>query len=265
VDATGQGTRCAGIIAAADNRTGITGIAAEAELHALKLFPHGRVSDLLQALDYCIAHDIDIAQINLGCQAPSQLAAWKLLDAHAAGIAVIAPAGDTAGPVAFPAGLPTVLAVGALAHTGTSPAGSPQAAAGPAWPGPYPPAFTPTGRGVDLVAPGTAIVTTAPGDTYTVADGTAIAAAHITGLAAVLLAHHDDLRTRPHPRTAARVSYLLTLLRTACQPVPGADPARTGAGLPDGPTALGQPAPLTTAGQQQALADQLHLAGPGRY
>jgi subtilisin family serine protease len=35
VDATGQGTRCAGIIAAADNRTGITGITAEAELHAL--------------------------------------------------------------------------------------------------------------------------------------------------------------------------------------------------------------------------------------
>ncbi|MGW3626099.1 S8 family serine peptidase [Streptomyces sp. NPDC000880] len=257
VDATGHGTRCAGVIAAADNRTGITGIAAEAELHALKLFPHGRVSDLLQALDQCITHGIDIAQINLGWQAPSQLAAWKLLDAHAAGIAVIAPVGDIAGPITFPASLPTVLAVGALAHTGTSPAGSPQAATQPVWPGLYPPAFTPAGSGVDLVAPGAAVITTAPGETYTVADGTAMAAAHVTGLAAVLLAHHDDLRSRPQPRTAARVSYLLTLLRAACRPVPGADPARTGAGLPDAPTALGLPAPLAAAGLQHALADQM--------
>ncbi|MFE5550153.1 S8 family serine peptidase, partial [Streptomyces sp. NPDC056534] len=77
-DATGHGTWCAGVIAAADNHSGITGIASEAELHALKLFPGGRVSDLLQAVDYCVAHDIDIAQISLAYTLPSQLVAWKL-------------------------------------------------------------------------------------------------------------------------------------------------------------------------------------------
>ncbi|MFB7868106.1 S8 family serine peptidase [Streptomyces sp. NPDC056069] len=238
-DATGHGTWCAGIIAAADNRTGITGIATEAELHSLKLFPGGHVSDLLEAVDYCITHGIDIAQINLAYPHPSQLVAWKLLDAHVAGIAVIAPAGDTAGPLSYPAALHGVLAVGALAHTGTYPVGSPHTAVQPPWPGPYTAPFTPAGPGVDLVAPGMSVITTAPGGGYIPADGTATAAAHITGLAALLLAHHDNLRPQVMPRTPARADHLHALLRSTCRPVPGADPARTGAGLADAPTALG--------------------------
>ncbi|MFE0654638.1 S8 family serine peptidase [Streptomyces sp. NPDC059534] len=250
-DATGHGTWCAGIIAAADNRTGITGIAAEAELHALKLFPGGHVSDLLEAVDYCITHHVDIAQLNLAYPLPSQLVAWKLLDAHTAGIAVIAPAGDTAGPLTQPAALPHVLAVGALAHTGTQPTGG-TALLQPPWPGLYPAPFTATGPGVDLAAPGTAIITTGPGGGYTPADGTAIAASHVTGLAALLLAHHDHLRTHATPRTPARTSQLYTLLRTACRPVPAADPARTGAGIADAPTALG----IATTWQYSPAADQ---------
>ncbi|MFF3061455.1 S8 family serine peptidase [Streptomyces sp. NPDC057909] len=241
VDATGHGTWCAGVIAAADNRTGITGIASEAELHALKLFPGGHVSDLLRAVDYCVTHDIDIAQISLAYPVPSQLAAWKLADAHAAGITVIAPAGNTAAPVTHPATLPGVLAVGAIAHTGTHPASSPLTAVQPPWPGPYPAPFTPAGQGVDLVAPGAAVITTALGDGYTPVDGTAIAAAHVTGLAALLLAHHDHLRTQVMPRIPARADHLYTLLRTACRPLPDADP-RLGAGIADAPTALGIPA-----------------------
>ncbi|MGW1888385.1 S8 family serine peptidase [Streptomyces sp. NPDC001970] len=259
LDACGHGTWCAGIIAAADNRTGITGIAAEAELHALKLFPGGHVSDLLEAVDYCITHDIDIAQLSLAHGTPSQLVAWKLADAHAAGITVIAPAGDTAGPITQPAALPGVLAVGAIAHTGTYPPNGPLAAVQPPWPGPYPAPFTPTGAGVDLVAPGAAVITTALGDGYTPADGTAIAAAHVTGLAALMLAHHDHLRTQVVPRTAARADLLYTLLRTACRPLPGADP-RLGAGIADAPTALGIPA----SWQQDYRAEQAYAAAHHR-
>ncbi|MGW2563642.1 S8 family serine peptidase [Streptomyces sp. NPDC001514] len=248
VDVTGHGTWCAGIIAAADNNAGIAGIAAEAEVHALKLFPGGHLSDLIEAVDYCITQDIDIAQISLAYGVRSQLAAWKLADAHAAGITVIAPAGDTAGPLTQLAILPGVLAVGALAHTGTYPSSSPLTAVQPPWPGPYPAPFTPTGPGVDLVASGAAVITTALGDGYAAVDGTAIAAAHVTGLAALLLAHHDHLRTQVVPRTAARADRLYMLLRTACQPLPGTDP-RTGAGVADAPTALGIPASWQQAEQ----------------
>jgi subtilisin family serine protease len=241
-DTTGHGTACAGIIAAADNRTGITGIAAEATLHALKLYPGGRISNLLQALDWCITHDVDIAQINLICSKPSALLALKIVDTRAAGIVCIAPAGDDGTTVAFPARLPGILAVGACGHTGTYPPTAPSAAYAPGHPtvtNLYAPPFTPLGPGVDLSGPGVAVITTAPGDTYTPYDGTAIAASHITGLAALTLAHHDALRIQPQPRSSARVDHVHTMLRTSCRPVPGIDPTRIGAGLPDAPAALG--------------------------
>lgn len=57
---------------------------------------------------------------------------------------------------------------------------------------------------------------------------------------------HHRTRRRPHPshrhhdhvRTSARTIQLYTLLRTTCHPIPGADPARTGASITDAPTAL---------------------------
>ncbi|WP_367141244.1 MULTISPECIES: S8 family serine peptidase [Streptomyces] len=234
-DATGLGTWCAGIIAAANNRTGITGIAPEAQVHALRVYPHGRLSDLLRAIDYCLTEGIDIAQINVNCTAPSQLLAWKLLDAHIAGITVIAPAGTTGDALSFPARLPTVLAVGALPQ-------SPKPASDhtPA----YAPSFHHVAPGVDLKAPASAIVTTSaasltgPADAYIPADGLSLAAAHITGLAALLLAHHHQLSTFPH-RSAARVTHLHSLLRNAGQPPSGAHQPHYHPTPPDAPTALG--------------------------
>ncbi|TFV29968.1 hypothetical protein E4K10_46715 [Streptomyces sp. T1317-0309] len=72
-DATGNGTACAGVIAATDNGAGITGIATEAQLQALKLYPGGRTSDLIRALDWCLNHETDLAQINLAYLRPSRL------------------------------------------------------------------------------------------------------------------------------------------------------------------------------------------------
>jgi subtilisin family serine protease len=244
------------VIAAADNHTGITGIAADARLHVLKLFPHGRVSHLLEALDWCVTHDIDLAQINLATPQPSQLVAWKILDTRTAGTTCIAPAGDTGTVPAFPASLPTVIAVGALGHTHTRPDRQPPPAQA-AWPGPYTPATSPAG--VDLIAPGQAIITTGPDGDYTPADGTAIAAAHLTGLAALLLAHHDQLRAPVQVRSPARPDHLAALLRAGAVPVPGTDPARTGAGLPDAPTTLQLP---TAAWPVTALAMDLQAPGP---
>lgn len=237
IDSTGQGTACAGVIAAADTGSGSAGIAADADVVALKLYPHGRVGDLLAALDWCVEHNVDVAQINLACP-PSALVEAKLADLRAAGVAAIAPAGDSGTVTAFPASVPTVIAVGALAHPDTDPDTHLDGrTARAAWPGPYTPAFTPLGA--DLAAPGTAILTTAPGGEHTVADGTAIAAAHVTALAAVLLGHHDQLRSAATQASdarqagAERVDRLAAVLRAASFVPPGCDPARAGAGLPD--------------------------------
>ncbi|MET8537993.1 hypothetical protein ABZV67_41320, partial [Streptomyces sp. NPDC005065] len=67
-------------------------------------------------------------------------------------------------------------------------------------------------------------------------------------------------RTQVMPRIPARADHLYTLLRTACRPLPGADPARVGAGIADAPTALGIPA----SWQQDYRSEQMS-AEAGAY
>jgi subtilisin family serine protease len=244
VDATGHGTWCAGIIAGEQDGAGIAGIAADAELHSLKLFPGGYTSDLISALSHCIDQDIDLAQINLTTGVASQLVAWKLQEARARGVACIAGAGDHAGPVAFPASAPAVLAVGALGRAAQCPPGSISAGYETSTHTPdgyFLPPFTAFGGpagGVDLCAPGVAIAATAAPEGYAVVDGTGIAAAHVTGLAALVLAHHTDFRETFSARDSGRVDRLFALLRASCTPIQVNDPRRTGAGLPDARRAL---------------------------
>jgi hypothetical protein len=61
----------------------------------------------------------------------------------------------------------------------------------------------------------------------------------VSGLAALLLAHHPDFRGRFAQRDAARVDRLFELIKGSCRPLPFGDPGRSGAGLPDAVTALG--------------------------
>jgi subtilisin family serine protease len=269
MDTLGHGTACAGVIAAADDEEGIDGIAMDAELHVIKAMPGGRLSHLLQALDHCIRQQVDVAQVSVGTLAASELVALKLAEAREAGVLVVAPAGDTnAGPVTFPARLPTVLAVGAVGQLGTFPPDSYR----PTQVGPdalFVPAFTAAGPQVDLCAPGTAVISTVPPDGYAPCEGTGIAAAHVTALAALVLAHHDAFRDQ-HCRGPARVDRLAEHLRASCRPAALAHSA-TGRGIPDAGRALAAPQPgypdWTSAVMSQLRTDLTQAgllpAGPG--
>src|SRR5207248_5062697 len=72
-DAVGFGTLAAGLIAATPDRSHVVGLAPEAELHACKVFPGGRFGDLVEALDYCLAQDVDIISLGVGSPYPSLL------------------------------------------------------------------------------------------------------------------------------------------------------------------------------------------------
>src|SRR5258708_36937684 len=76
-----------------------------------------------------------------------------------------------------------------------------------------------------------------------------MAAAHVTGLAALVLAHHPDFQGPFRARNSDRVDRLFQILKASAQPVSVGDPRRTGFGLPDVLAALGlAPWPVAMAG-----------------
>jgi subtilisin family serine protease len=234
-DTMSHGTHCAGIITGALGRSGIRGFAPGAEVHALKVFPGGRFSDLIDALDQCIDRQLDIVNLSLGSSESSELVAQKLIEVRQHGVACIVAAGNTSGPVQFPGTQPSVLTVAAIGqlnqylpdsyHAQTVQQGL---VAGEM----FSAKFTCFGPQVAVAGPGVAIVSTVPGGGYAAWDGTSMATPHITGMGALLLAHHPLLRGSVQARNEQRVAQLFALLANTGVRYLG-DPTREGAGLPD--------------------------------
>ena len=185
----GHGTAVAGVIAArADNGEGIFGIAPDAALLALKACWHVEAPDgpafcsswtLARAIDFAIGRGVRVLNLSLGGP-EDDLLTRVLAAADAAGIVVTAAAGERAPVVAFPASLDSVIPVAAREATDAS-AGE---------------------RGRLLAAPGSEIITTAPGARYRFLSGSSLATAHVTGAVALLLEQDPGL-------SPARVHELL--------------------------------------------------------
>jgi hypothetical protein len=263
-DVVGHGTPCAGIISAmADAAHGIRGYAPDAELHVCKLPLGACCSDLVAALDYCLQTGIDLVCLGFGCQRGSAIVEQRIMLAKQQGIAIIAAAGNTGGPVQFPACSPHVLAVAALGQAGSYPSDSPQAiqaaTAAPLAGGLFVPLFSCRGPELDLSAPGVAVVSCQGPDGYAASEGTSLAASHVAALAALVLAHHGDFRGDFASRDFRRVERLFQILKDTAQPI--GHPWQTGAGLPDAAGALGfGPQPWALQLSLDAAVDEMRTA-----
>ena len=239
LDELAHGTHCAGTIAAAaDASHGIIGCAPAAEVHVFKVVPGGHASDLIEALDQCIARDLDIVQVGVSSDLFSELVAQKITEARLCGVACVAAAGNSGDAVQFPGNVPGVLTVSAVGKLGEYPPDTRHAQRtlpqliGPS--GIYATNFSCFGPQIGVCAPGVAIVSSVPGGGYAAWDGSSMAAAHVVGLSALLLAHHPMLRSADYAgRPEQRVSMLFDMLRVAGIPYAQVDPNRVGAGLPD--------------------------------
>jgi subtilisin len=261
-DELAQGTHCAGIIAASAAAAATSGSGAEAseiigcapdsELHIFKVVPGGYLSDLIDALSQCIERRLDIVQIGVSAEQFSEIVAQKITEARLNGIACITGAGNSGGAVQFPGNVPGVLTVSAVGKLGEYPQDTRHAQrALPqliAFSGVYATNFSAWGPQVGVCAPGVAVVSSVPGGGYAAWDGASMAAAHVVGFSALLLAHHPMLQSINYgARADQRVSALYDILRAAAIPYVQVDPNRVGAGLPD----LQQVPGLLPAGQQQ--------------
>jgi subtilisin family serine protease len=186
VDTTGNGyaaenhgTAVAGIIAAeADNAIGSYGVAPAAELLPIKacqpkeeggLAARCTTSTLVKALDVAISEDAAIINMSLAGP-PDDLVSRYVNLALDQGRLVVAGAGNGGihGKPGYPAAIPGVLAVTAVDAIDRL--------------------YTKANRGeyIDIAAPGVDIVATVPDGQYPPLSGTSMAAAHVTGIAALI-------------------------------------------------------------------------------
>jgi subtilisin family serine protease len=207
-DGNGHGTHVAGIIgAAADNGEGIAGVAWRARLMPVRVLDDdafGWESDVVAGLNYAVANGARVVNMSLGLAQAGPALAEAVARAEAQGVLVVAAAGNTGGPMLYPAAYPTVLSVGASDRSDRR--------AG----------FSSFGPRLDLLAPGEAILSTWNGVPYFVRSGTSMAAPQAAGVAALL-------HTRMPQITPAAIRACLLASAVDLGP-PGRDDA-TGWGL----------------------------------
>lgn len=177
-----HGTAVAGVIAArAGNGVGVAGVAPDARLLALRACwqapAGGRGTDpgaapavcdtftLAKALEFALDQRADV--INMSLTGPDDRLLSMLLDsALRRGVAVVGAMDPAASGGGFPASHPGVIAV-------ATEGGARTAAPGP-------------GQQAAVLAPGHDIPTTLPGGRWGFVDGSSFAAAHVSGLVALL-------------------------------------------------------------------------------
>lgn len=234
-DTMSHGTHCAGVIAGNGKNGHIRGFVPEAEVHVLKLFPGGAFNNLAAALHYCIDNQIDVVNCSLGGDQTSEAIEQLIDTARQAGVAVVVAAGNSGGAVQFPASVPGVMCVAAIGEQGEFPDNTYHART--CTPGTvgmdglFPANFSCQGPQIDVCAPGVAVISSVPGGGYAAWDGTSMAAPAVTGLLAMVLAHHPEFAGRPVVRDASRIDRLFKLVAFAAAPL-GIPPQKIGAGLP---------------------------------
>jgi len=168
-DRHGHGTHCAGIVAARNNALGVVGVAPDASVWAVKVLSDsgsGYTSDIIQGLDWCAAHGIQVVSMSLGGGGTTSLQA-ACDRTYAKGVVLVAAAGNNAGPVSYPAAYPSVIAVSATDARDVRA---------------Y---FSNYGSAIELAAPGVSIYSTYKGGVYTTMSGTSMACPHVAGAAAL--------------------------------------------------------------------------------
>jgi subtilisin family serine protease len=191
-DQHGHGTHVAGTVAAVGNNgIGVVGMAFGARIMAVRGLGadgSGWASDLARGMVYAVENGADVINDSWGGPGIDQSVAEAVATARAAGVVVVAAAGNEGGTTAgnTPAGIPGVIAVGAVDHTAALAS------------------FSNHGEGLSVTAPGVDVLSLrgavsgpvggqAVGGSYLRLSGTSMASPHAAGLAAVLLSAEPTL------------------------------------------------------------------------
>ncbi|CAH1201555.1 hypothetical protein PAECIP111893_01653 [Paenibacillus plantiphilus] len=177
-DLHGHGTHVAGIIAALDNTVGVVGAAPDVDLYSVKVLGDdglGLYSFVIDGIDWAIDNDIDIINMSLSGTTDAPTLEEACDTAYENGILLFAAAGNNStnssgdDPTRYPGGYESVIAV---ANGNKSDERS-----------------TDSNKGshLELTAPGTAVYSTAIGNSYTLKSGTSMASPYAAAIAALYM------------------------------------------------------------------------------
>jgi len=194
-DPNGHGTHVAGIAAARLNNWGIAGVAPKVVLYAVRVLDssgRGYASDIARGIveavkgpDGVVGTDDDADVISMSFGGGSSSVLYDAIRyAYSAGVVLVAAAGNSGGSTPLcPACYPEVIAVGAVDKYYSV----------PSW----------SNRNPDVVAPGSGVLSTWPGNRHVVASGTSMACPHVS--AAIALAQAMRLASGRQKLTPAQM------------------------------------------------------------
>jgi subtilisin family serine protease len=195
-----HGTAVVGVIAAGGGGARMQGIAPDAEIIAIKACWYAGSDEgralcsswtIAKALDFAIASGAHIVNMSLSGPA-DELMARLIARAHERGMIIVAAAAEEGDAPGFPASLQPVIAVLSCDDRGQVRL--------PAW----------TAQATAVAAPGVDVLTTVPSDGWDFLSGSSLAAAHVTGVVALL--------REQSPRLSAEEA--LEVLKTTAQGIP---------------------------------------------
>ena len=175
-----HGTHVAGILAAANNSTGIVGTAPNVKLMPLKFINGnwGYTCDAIDAIEYAMEMGVKIINCSFGGTDDNYALKDTMVNS---GILFICAAGNRGNDVAaypvYPAcfDIPNVISVASIDSKGVLSQ------------------YSSYGNKIHVAAPGVNILSTTPNNTYEYFTGTSAAVPFVTGIAALLKSYHPDL------------------------------------------------------------------------
>jgi subtilisin family serine protease len=210
-----HGTAIAGIVGA---REQLTGIAPDARIVAVRAFAQtsagrseGTTETLIKGIDAALGKGVRLFNLSFaGPRDPSVEQIIRIAEGKGAIFIAAAGNGGPGGPAAYPAAYDTVIAVTAVDSADKI--------------------YDRATRGdyIAFAAPGVDILAAAPKRAYGLSSGTSLAAAHVSGIVALIAERKPDVRT----------ADIKKLLKESVRHSDGAAMAGLGAGIVDAASAL---------------------------
>lgn len=172
-DGNGHGTHVAGTIAAYDNNEGVVGVYPGVDMHIVKIFNDSGqwtyASDLIDAITQCQDAGSNVVNMSLGGGSSSTTERNAMQSFTDAGMLLVAAAGNDGNSAkSYPASYDAVMSVAAVDSNENRAS------------------YSQYNDQVEIAAPGSAVQSTYPTNTYASLSGTSMATPHVAGGAALV-------------------------------------------------------------------------------